>query len=300
MLSENRVVPYADTPLTDEVRDAVGLAWEVDSTLGGDRLVGGEESAAFRIGQDIVVRIGPTWRTNEELEWCHQVALAAARAIPEAVAPLPTTSGQTVIRVAGHPVSVWPFIDGEWVNDDDGGQFHQAAALLARLHRVLSDVSFHARPSGAGTITSRPITQRDPDLARWVRHFDHTHPAQAVHGDFYAGNMLARAGQIVGLLDWDEAILSPPTRELAWAAWEFGNGLWSDSLTRVCEFITAYRDAGGPAEAPDDAALRNLVRQRLLGEMHYIDEQTPGTEPTEDDLAYRHRQDEVCERLRQV
>lgn len=289
---------YVDTPLTEAVCDAVGRAWDVDAHLDADRLFGGEESAAFRAGLN-VVRIGPQWRTSEELEWCHQIALAAARTIPEAVAPLPTRTGATVIRVADRPVSVWPFVVGEWVNDDDARQFDQAADLLARLHRVLSEVSFVARPSGAGITTSQPATQRDPDLARWVRHFDDAHRSQAIHGDFYAGNMLALDGKIVGLLDWDDAILSPPTRELAWAAWEFGNGLWSDSLTRVWEFITAYGDAGGPAEAPDDATLRNLVRQRLVGEMHYIDERTPGTESTHADLAYRERLDEVCDRLRQ-
>lgn len=290
-------MPYADTALTDAIREVVGRRWDVDASVGGDRLFGGEESAAYRIGPN-VVRIGPTWRTSEELEWCHQIAVAAARSIPEAIAPLPMRTGATVVRVAGRPVSVWPFVDGDWVNDDDGDQFDQVAGLLARLHRALADASFAPRPPGAGTTTSRPLTHLDTDLARWLRHFDDTHLSQAVHGDFYAGNLLARAGRIVGLLDWDEAILSPPTRELAWAAWEFGNGLWAESLTRVGEFITAYRDAGGPAEPPDDLALRNLIRQRLLGEMRYMDEQTSGAEPTDDDRSYRHRQAEVCERLR--
>lgn len=102
-----------------------------------------------------------------------------------------------------------------------------------RLHRALaaSRQRFGPRPRGGGTVTSAVIDDGELELEEWIREFNRrAGPSQPLHGDFYAGNMLARGGRIVALLDWDEAILGPPERELAWAAWEFGDGLWSDDL----------------------------------------------------------------------
>lgn len=264
-----------------------------------ERLPGGEESAAFRIGAQ-VVRIGPAWRSTAELEWCYSVALAAAEEIPEAVPPLLQRPGANVIRVAGRPVSVWPYIEGSRADDDDECQWAEAAELLARLHQVLGSQRgrFGPRPEGGGTVTTR-ANGHDPELDRWVGAFDaEGRWTQPIHGDFDAGNLLARSGHIVALLDWDEAILSPPERELAWAAWEFGDGLWANDLDEVWQFVAAYQDAGGPADPLDDLTLQRLVSQRLLGEMHYVDQQPQGTEPTDEDRSYRQRQQERYEQLR--
>ena len=78
---------YVDTPLTEQIRKVVSSAWGLDMGDDGERRVGGEESAASRVGAE-VVRIGPAWRTTAELEWCHGIAMAAAEEIPEAVPPL--------------------------------------------------------------------------------------------------------------------------------------------------------------------------------------------------------------------
>lgn len=295
-------MPFVDTPLTDQIRHAARSAWGVPEDGAAHRLYGGEESAAFRVGRQ-VIRIGPKWRTSEELEWCHAIARAAAEEIPEALAPVPLRSrGEaTVVRVAGHPVSVWPFIEGTWTDDDDEDQWRQAAGLLARLHRALAARRdrFGPRPTGGGTVTSRVIEDGDDDLEQWLCDFDgRAGPHQPLHGDFYAGNMLTRDRRIVALLDWDEAIVGPPERELAWAAWEFGDGLWADDLDAVRDFICAYRDAGGPATAIDELTLRQLVRQRLRGEIHYVERQAGEVQLTAEDIAYQNRQREMLERLR--
>jgi Ser/Thr protein kinase RdoA (MazF antagonist) len=294
-------VPFVDTPLTERTKAAVAEAWGLAVGDEAGRLHGGEESAAFRIGSH-VVRVGPSWRSSEELEWCHAVAAAAAESVPEVIAPRRTPSGASVVRVEDRPVSVWPFVEGVWVDDDDEDQWLQAADLLARLHRALAERAsrFGPRPQGAGTFTSRVADDDDRELDRWLRSFDaRANTVQPLHGDFYAGNMLACDNRIVGLLDWDEALLGPPERELAWAAWEFGDGLWADNLDEVHEFMHAYREAGGPAEPLDDVSLRQLVRQRLRAEVHYvIQAQARGTVLDDDDLEYHHRTREVLSRLR--
>ena len=67
--------------------------------------------------------------------------------------------------------------------------------------------------------------------------------------------------------------------------------------TDVWQFVAAYQDAGGPADPLDDLTLRRLVSQRLLGEMHYVDQQSQGTELTDEDRSYRQRQQERYEQL---
>ncbi|WP_214408618.1 phosphotransferase enzyme family protein [Sphaerisporangium fuscum] len=134
---------YVQTPLTEAVRRAVAEWWGVDGE--GTRLHGGEESAAYRLG-DHVVRVGPAWRGTAEIEWCHAIALHAATGLPEAVAPLPTAEGATVVRVEGRPVSVWPYVEGSWSDSDEPGQRVQGARLLARLHEALATARPGPRP----------------------------------------------------------------------------------------------------------------------------------------------------------
>src|SRR4051794_17265338 len=108
---------YDATPLTEQVLAAVKETWGIKAAT-GERLHGGEDSAAYRIGNH-VIRIGPAWRTDPELEWSHDVAFAAGRAVPEAVVPLRTETDSTIVRVDGRPVSLWSFRDGAWPGDDD-------------------------------------------------------------------------------------------------------------------------------------------------------------------------------------
>lgn len=293
-------MPYADAPLTSELIAAVRRHWEVevDPIEQSERLFGGEESAAYRLGRH-VVRIGPTWRAEAEVEWCHGVATAAAARVAEAIAPCRTSGGVTVVRVEGRPVSLWPFVRGSWGNDADRGQRRQAADLLARLHGALAGVRCAARPPASAPRVAAPDLD-DPDLDAWLLDFDRAHPLrQPLHGDFYAGNVLVREGLIVGLLDWDEAFVGPPERELAWAAWEWGGGLGTLELQGARAFIADYRAAGGPADAIDHESLRQLVRQRIRWEVQYTRAASGrGVVLDADDHAHQRRQLEAFRVLR--
>jgi len=50
-------VPFVDTPLTSNVREAVERDWSTNLNGPAVRLYGGEESAAFRVG-DVGRRLG--------------------------------------------------------------------------------------------------------------------------------------------------------------------------------------------------------------------------------------------------
>lgn len=276
--------------LADSVMDEIDEAFGVTLGRTWSRLPGGEESAAFRCG-DLVVRVGPTWRSDAELEWANEVALAAADVVAEVVAPLTRPDGTTVVRVDDRPVTLWPFVagvasTGDWDVED------QAADLLARVHRALAMVPWRPLPPSSAPRAS-VADLADPDLDTWLAVFDRDHTRiHALHGDFYPGNVLVDDGAIVGLIDWDEALLGPPERELAWAAWQWGDCLETLDLDPAVAFVDVYRAAGGPARRIGEHDLRQLVRQRIRLEVAYDRVRLP------DDTEYQELQLRAFHRLR--
>jgi len=229
------------------------------------RLHGGEESAAYRLGE-FVVRVGARWRSAAELEWSGQVASAVADAVTEVIAPLGCASGRAVHVIEGHPITVWPFVAGAWADRANRRHFDSAAALLARVHRALA-----AAPLGPPPASDRRLGDTsdltDHRLDEWLRAFSRDHLRRhALHGDYYPGNVLAVGDRLVGLLDWDEAFVGSPESELAVAAWEWGDCLRTGQLSKALEFAACYCRTRGTATALDDVALRQLIRRRLRWE----------------------------------
>lgn len=133
------------SPTIDRVLDRVQQEWQLVLDAGAAALVhGGEESIAVRVGH-VVVRIGPSWRSSGDAEWCYNLADHLGVLCSEVVRPVRTPAGMTTVRVDGHPVSVWP-----WVDAVPGGAHHaqrqQAAMVLARLHRAAESISVPAPP----------------------------------------------------------------------------------------------------------------------------------------------------------
>ncbi|TDD20963.1 phosphotransferase enzyme family protein [Nonomuraea diastatica] len=291
---------YATTPLTSAIREAVALTWGF--TGDGERLHGGEESAAYRLDGH-VIRVGPAGRDPAEPEWCHAIARHAADTLPEALAPLPTPDGTTVITVEGRPVSCWPYLDGAWPDSEVPAQRLAGARLLARLHRSLAGCRPGPRPVPAlqepglyGDPSHDAAELDDPLLDCWLADFHARHPLRhPLHGDFYAGNTLARDGTIVAVLDWDECFVGAPETELAAAALEWGDDLAGPSK----EFVDAYHEAGGTASRLDEESLAQLVRHKLRREYAYFFKAArSGVEHDQDDLDYHHARVELFHRLR--
>ncbi|MFE9576988.1 phosphotransferase enzyme family protein [Nocardia sp. NPDC006044] len=290
---------YADVPLTEEIQAAVAAEWGFKGD--GVRQYGGEESAAYRVGE-VVVRIGAMDRDPAEVEWCNAIAVAAARAVPEAVAPLPRSDGSTVEVVAGRPITVWPLIEGQWASSEDPVQVAEAAALLARVHRALTGFRPAPRPQRSfleiGLDGSPSAELPDPDLDHWLREFSESARSHPLHGDYYEGNLLARDGHVTAVLDWDEALIGPPEVELASAALEFADVLGSD-LTGARRFVDDYHAAGGTAGQLDDLALAQLMRHRLRREAVYFGIAVGrGVQHDQDDLEYHRQRMETFHLLR--
>ena len=309
-------MPYAETPLAPSVLETVVRAWDlghpaVPDAAEAERLYGGEESAAYRLGE-LVVRVGPAWRGTDTAEWCHAVARHARQGgVTEAVAPLRTRTGATVVGARTgedgggspvvRPVSVWPYVRGSWPERGDAGLPDRAARLLGRLHHALRDT--------AAALPARPVAgdleeglygggwAADPALAdaaldRWLAAFHARAPrVQALHGDYYRGNLLARDGRLRAVLDWDEAMVGPPALEAATAAGEFtGPGSWTTDMGGALAFVRTYAEAGGTAGTLAEEELAQLVRHRLRCESAaYARERARGTEPDAEDVAHHER-----------
>lgn len=103
----------------------------------------------------------------------------------------------------------------------------QMAQQLARIHAidgVRYDLSFLPRP--ASTLIERfgePPTGLDPDsdVARIRRVLadawppPRMRPLTVLHGDFWPGNILWRNGQLVGIIDWEDAKVGDPLEDVA-------------------------------------------------------------------------------------
>lgn len=285
---------FAEVPLTAAARRVCGVRGPAA------RLHGGEESAAWRVGE-AVVRVSAHDKDLAEAAWCHGVARAArAGGCAEAVAPLPLpgrSDGATVARVEGRAVSLWPHVDGVWASKESGSS---AARLLARLHRALAGARLPPRPRPCfleagpdGRADHADPRLRDPQLDRWLAGFTaragRRHP---LHGDFYRGNLLAARDsptRLVAVLDWDEAWVAPPEVEVASAALEFTDGFCRD-MAVARRFADAYREAGGTARRLDDETLAQLMRHRLRCEsVLFATAAADGVPHDEEDLDH-HRQ----------
>lgn len=277
--------------LVDSIIDEIEAAFDVALDRSWSRLHGGDQSAVFRCG-DIVVRVGATWRTDAEVAWSNEVALAAGDAVPEVVAPFVRPDGSTVVRIDDRPVTLWPYVDAERGDSGDQEQRAQAASVLARVHRALAMQPWRPRPPRQ--LAAAPTQHLDDhDLDTWLAIFDRDHPGmQALHGDFCGGNVLVVDGRLAAVIDWDDAYVGPPERELAVSAWEWGDCLRTLDLGPALDFVDAYRRAGGPARRIGEHDLRQLVRQRLRWESAYRRAHTSV------DLEYEARRLRAFHRLR--
>ena len=296
---------FADIAVSGAVVEVIAQAWGRRFSGEAVRLYGGEESAAYRLG-DAVVRIGPDWRSTEEAEWCHEVAVHAGARIVEVVRPLLTRSGGTVVRVEGHPVSLWPYAQGRWLDREDAGECTKAAQFLARLHRALAGATVPERPCPSfletglrGEAPVEPIELSDLALDGWLAEFHHsTRVRHPLHGDFYRGNLLTEDGRITAVLDWDYALVGPPEFEVAYAAREFGSR-WGADLGPARQFVADYSAAGGTAETLDDMTLVQLIRHRLRSEAaHFVLNRNRRAAASPGAEAYHQRQVELFWKLR--
>lgn len=134
------------------------------------------------------------------------------------------------------PCLVIAYIDGEmdFAPANVENCVRQLAAELARIHSVdltAGDLSFLPRRQGCSeTLQAQPGSQFDLDTTTANHALQTAQPpagsVSLLHGDFWPGNVLWRAGRVAAVIDWEDACLGDPLYDLAMArldiAWIYG------------------------------------------------------------------------------
>jgi aminoglycoside phosphotransferase (APT) family kinase protein len=141
-------------------------------------------------------------------------------------------------EIFDRPVVVIEFIDGqtEFAPSNPDDYFFQIAAHLARIHRV-----------GSAALDFLPQNQIWPeklddsfDEARIRAALDKPlrNPLGLIHGDFWPGNILWKDGQLVAVIDWEDAAISDPLADVANAREEI---LWALGVEAMENFTRQYQ-----------------------------------------------------------
>jgi aminoglycoside phosphotransferase (APT) family kinase protein len=191
------------------------------------------------------------------------------------------------------PVVVLEYIEGETVFAlvDAPDLLPQFARQLASIHRIdcaSHDIAFlpdHAAHWGS-IIGHRPARLddslsegriRDALEAAWP--WTQRNVSSLLHGDYWPGNILWREGQLVGIVDWEDAAIGDPLADIAISRldllWAFG----AEAMERFTreyaaiapidfanlpywDLCAALRPAGRLGDWASDAAAEARMRER--------------------------------------
>jgi aminoglycoside phosphotransferase (APT) family kinase protein len=154
------------------------------------------------------------------------------------------------------PCVVMEFIEGEseFAPDNPDDFIRQLADHLAQIHRVDAatyDLSFLPTVEAihAKLLSERPATvdesigeRRIRDALEAVMPLARRNPPVLLHGDYWTGNVLCREGQVVAVIDWEDARVGDPLDDLANARleilWAFGAGAMENFTRRYQSLMT--------------------------------------------------------------
>ncbi|MFE5792011.1 phosphotransferase family protein [Streptomyces sp. NPDC056503] len=192
---------------------------------------------------------------------------------------LPPVPGPRTERVAGRPVTVWPYGPPVDPGDPDAAPWEEAARLLALLHRTpapAGPLPAMRAPAKAALAVERML-RTAPDhpaaptvLAAWRTVVEDPGGAGSgtggtraylCHGDFHLGQLVRDFRGAWRLIDVDDAGLGDPAWDLARPAAWFAAGLLPAEVW--ARFLGAYEAAGGPATGPDPWTRLDLPARAL-------------------------------------
>lgn len=237
----------------------------------------GTDHALYRLGDDLLVRL-------PIVEWAQAQADRDCRWLPVLERHLPL--GLPVPVAVGEPGegypwrwSVVPWIDGH-AAEPDRLDLAAAAQDLARLVRALHAVPADGGPAKTGTDRGASLRGLDGPIRALLRELDRELDAPAVarvwaeavaaeewagdpvwiHGDLQPGNLIARDGRLVAVIDFGGLGVGDPAPDLA-PAWNL-----LDADTRG-----TFLDAVGYDDATRARATGWVLAPALTGLGYYRD-----------------------------
>jgi Ser/Thr protein kinase RdoA (MazF antagonist) len=231
-----------------------------------------EPFEAIRAATNLVRRVGAyvvraEHRSVASVRWEHELVAFLAEEVPEVVAPIPASDGSTFLERDGQVVSLFPYVEGEHIERTDESVRSELPNVLGRIHARASAWSERKQRPGQPSFRTldwesnlwwdRSLVDRTPLLddafdrtVAWVANAPDLRIC-AIHGDFNPGNVLAREGKVVAVIDWSFSRLDWAAADLACMTGLLAvqaDGSLDERI--VDEAVTPYADAGGPGE-PD-------------------------------------------------
>jgi aminoglycoside phosphotransferase (APT) family kinase protein len=126
----------------------------------------------------------------------------------------------------------------------------QLTTRLSRIHKVdcsKLDVSYLPRQEKiiANRLRERPANVGDSKDERRIRDtlesvwpIHQRNPSVLLHGDFWPGNILWRDGQLLAVIDWEDAALGDPLADVANSRREI---LWAFGIDAMQHFTQQYK-----------------------------------------------------------
>jgi aminoglycoside phosphotransferase (APT) family kinase protein len=145
------------------------------------------------------------------------------------------------------PVLVVEYIDGntEFAPPDQADYLSQAAEHLARIHCVGDSPELAFLPRLGRGFAERPDhldvalgEGRIRDALESAGPLARTNSPVLLHGDYWPGNLLWKDGRLVGIVDWEDALVGDLLADLANARLEF---LFAFGVDAMNGFTDRYR-----------------------------------------------------------
>ena len=150
------------------------------------------------------------------------------------------------------PYLVIAYIEGkpEFATSNLPDLIFQLATQLSRIHQVDGsklDVSFLPQQANisAQKLRARPANVDESldeglirDALEAVWPFPQRNTSVLLHGDFWPGNILWRDGQLVAVIDWEDAALGDPLADVANSRLEI---LWAFGIDAMQSFTHQYQ-----------------------------------------------------------
>ena len=253
----------------------------------------GWDNVMFRLGDDLAVRL-PRRQLGADLlaveqRWLETAAAGIGLEVPRHVVIGAPAEGYP------WPWSVVTWIAGEAADEEPSGSAQMAglADALTALHRPAPDDApispFRGSPlegrRDAAEARAARVSELNPEAGRtlwtaWREAAELPAPAPArwIHGDLHPGNLIVRAGRLVGIIDWGDLGAGDPATDLAVAyhlledpgdRHAFLNACGADGQTRLrargwaAHIALALYEAGDPRHDELARRITRRLRQEL-------------------------------------